>query len=50
MRFRSYGVSLAPALQAYCERVQAHPAVARWIREALAEPEVAAHHDAELPK
>ena len=50
MRFRTYGVSLAPALQAYCERVQAHPAVARWIQEALAEPEVAAHHDAELPK
>jgi glutathione S-transferase len=31
MRFRSYGVSLAPALQAYVERVVAHPAVARWI-------------------
>ncbi len=31
MRFRSYAVSLAPALQAYCERVAAHPAVAAWI-------------------
>ncbi|WP_211442300.1 glutathione S-transferase family protein [Collimonas humicola] len=40
MRFHSYGVSLAPALQAYAERVQAHPAVARWMREALAETEV----------
>lgn len=50
MRFHSYGVSLAPALQAYCERMRAHPAVARWISEALAEPEVAARHDAELPK
>ncbi|OHV94107.1 glutathione S-transferase [Janthinobacterium lividum] len=49
MRFRTYGVSLAPALNAYCERVQAHPAVARWITEALAETEVAAKHDAELP-
>lgn len=49
MRFRTYGVSLAPALNAYCERVQAHPAVARWIAEALAETEVAAKHDAELP-
>nr|WP_314634224.1 glutathione S-transferase family protein [uncultured Janthinobacterium sp.] len=49
MRFRTYGVSLAPALNAYCERVQAHPAMARWITEALAETEVAAKHDAELP-
>ena len=49
MRFRTYGVSLAPALNAYCERVQAHPAVARWITEALAETETAPKHDAELP-
>ena len=48
MRFRSYHVALAPALQAYCERVQAHPAVARWMREALAETEVAGKHDDEL--
>lgn len=40
MRFHSYSVSLAPALQAYAERVQAHPAVTRWMREALAETEV----------
>ena len=45
MRFRSYGVSLAPALQAYCERVQAHPAVARWMREALDEPYIAGAHE-----
>jgi glutathione S-transferase len=50
MRFRTYGVSLAPALQAYCDRVQAHPAVARWMREALAETEVAAKHDDDLPE
>jgi glutathione S-transferase len=48
MRFRTYGVTLAPALQAYCERVIAHPAVARWIREALAETETASRHDDEL--
>ncbi|NHZ77856.1 glutathione S-transferase [Massilia sp. CCM 8695] len=48
MRFRIYGVALAPALQAYCERVQAHPAVARWVREALAETDIAAHHDEEI--
>jgi glutathione S-transferase len=49
MRFKTYGVALAPALQAYCERVQAHPAVARWVREALAETEIAAGHEDELP-
>ena len=45
MRFRSYGVVLAPALNAYCDRISAHPAVARWVREALAETESAAKHD-----
>jgi glutathione S-transferase len=45
MRFRTYSVALAPALNAYCERVLAHPGVARWISEALAETEVAAKHD-----
>ena len=50
MRFGTYGVSLAPALQAYCDRVLAHPAVARWVREALAETEVAAKHDDILPQ
>lgn len=39
MRFRTYAVSLAPALQAYAERVVAHPAVAQWMLEALAENE-----------
>jgi glutathione S-transferase len=39
MRFRTYGVSLAPALHAYVERVAAHPAVAQWMREALDEQE-----------
>ena len=36
-RFKTYGVSLAPALQAYCERVENHPAVARWIKQAQLE-------------
>jgi len=44
MRFRSYAVSLAPALQAYVDRVVAHPAVAKWIAEALAEKEVLPDH------
>jgi glutathione S-transferase len=49
MRFNTYGVALAPALQAYCERVKAHPAVARWIADALAETEIASKHEDELP-
>ncbi|HEX9173156.1 MAG TPA: glutathione S-transferase family protein [Telluria sp.] len=48
-RFKTYGVALAPALQAYCERVLAHPAVARWVAEALAETEVAAKHEQDMP-
>lgn len=38
-RFKTYGVSLAPALQAYAERVLAHPAVNAWIQDALREPD-----------
>jgi glutathione S-transferase len=45
MRFRTYGVSLAPALQAYADRVAAHPAVAAWIAGALAETEAVARYD-----
>ncbi|WP_019142091.1 glutathione S-transferase family protein [Noviherbaspirillum massiliense] len=39
MRFRTYEVALAPALQAYVERIIAHPAVAQWMRDAENEPE-----------
>lgn len=44
MRFNTYGVFLAPALQAYMERVIAHPALARWIAEAHAETEILPLH------
>ncbi|OWY27959.1 glutathione S-transferase family protein [Herbaspirillum robiniae] len=44
MRFISYQVPLAPALQAYADRVKEHPAVARWIAEALAEKEILPDH------
>lgn len=50
MRFKTYGVALAPALQAYCERVAAHPAVARWMSEAMAENDPTPLHDAALPE
>ena len=45
MRFRTYSVSLAPALQAYADRVAQHPAVALWIAEALAEKEQLPQYD-----
>lgn len=47
MRFRTYTVSLAPALQAYADRVAAHPAVAHWMREALAETSHLEKYDAD---
>ncbi|NRR30825.1 glutathione S-transferase family protein [Oxalobacteraceae bacterium] len=50
LRFRTYGVSMAPALNAYCERVLAHPSVARWVYEAEAETEMAPKHDADMPE
>lgn len=37
MRFRTYGVSMAPALQAYMERVIMYPAVEQWIELAMTE-------------
>lgn len=49
-RFKTYGVTLAPALQAYCDRVLAHPAVARWVREAMQETDPTPLHDADLPR
>lgn len=45
MRFRTFEVSLAPALQAYADRVAAHPAVAQWIAGAVTETETAAKYD-----
>lgn len=45
MRFRTYGVWLAPAVQAYVDRVVAHPAVAQWMREALEETDTLEKYD-----
>ena len=50
MRFKTYGVALAPALQAYCDRMLAHPAVARWVAEAMRETDLTPLHDADLPR
>lgn len=48
MRFRTYAVSLAPALQAYCDRVAAHPAVRLWVKDALAETQRIEKYDVRL--
>lgn len=39
MRFKTYDVELDSRLQAYAERISAHPAVLQWIHEANAETE-----------
>jgi glutathione S-transferase len=44
-RFRTYDVFLAPALQAYCERVLDHPAIGQWVAEACLETEVIARFE-----
>jgi glutathione S-transferase len=44
-RFVTYDVFLAPALQAYVDRLMAHPAVAQWVRGANAETEIIARFE-----
>jgi glutathione S-transferase len=39
MRFNTYNVSLPPVLQAYADRMTAHPAVVKWVDGALRETE-----------
>lgn len=39
-RFQTYDVFLAPALQAYMQRVLQHPSVAQWMSEARGEAEI----------
>jgi glutathione S-transferase len=45
MRFRTYAVWVPPALQAYMDRVVAHPAVAQWIAEANKEADAIEKYD-----
>lgn len=45
MRFRTYAVALAPALDAYVSRIAVHPAVAQWIAEAHAETDASSKYD-----
>jgi glutathione S-transferase len=45
MRFATYAPALAEDTLAYCEAVRAHPAVAKWIADALAETEFVAEDE-----
>ena len=45
MRFRTYGVWSPPSVQAYVDRVIAHPAVAQWIVEANKEADTLEKYD-----
>ena len=40
LRFNTYEPQLSADIMAYCARVMAHPAVTRWVNEALLETEV----------
>lgn len=42
-RFLTYGVALDPVTQAYCDAVMALPAMQAWLRDAAAEPAIAAY-------
>ena len=42
-RFRTYGVTLAPELQAYADRLSALPAMQQWVAAARAETEFIAY-------
>lgn len=45
MRFRTYKVALTPMLQAYCDRIIAHPAVAQWMQDAMEERHAMPNYD-----
>ena len=45
VRLRGYGIELGTAAMAYAERLLAHPAVAEWIEQGIAEPWVDEPHE-----
>jgi glutathione S-transferase len=45
MRFKTYGVKIAPATQAYCEAMRNAPGIRAWIEEALQEKEFVAEDE-----
>jgi glutathione S-transferase len=45
MRLRGYGLPMSDTARAYAERVVAHPAVAAWVTEALAEQDFIAEDE-----
>ena len=47
VRLRGYGIELGTAAMAYAERLLAHPAVAEWIEQGIAEPWIDEPHEAD---
>ena len=47
-RVRSFGLDIGDAGQAWVEHILAHPAMLEWERQALAEPDREASHEAEI--
>ena len=47
-RVRSFGLDIGDAGQAWVEHIFAHPAMLEWERQALAEPDREASHEAEI--
>ncbi|WP_322528816.1 glutathione S-transferase family protein [Salinicola sp. LHM] len=45
VRLRGYGIELGTAAMAYAERLLAHPAVAEWIEQGIAEPWIDEPHE-----
>ncbi|MDH4574352.1 glutathione S-transferase family protein [Salinicola acroporae] len=47
VRIRGYGIELGTAPMAYVERLLAHPAVAEWVEQGIAEPWADEPHEAD---
>lgn len=47
VRLRGYGIELGMAAMAYADRLLAHPAVAEWIEQGIAEPWIDEPHEAD---
>ena len=47
VRIRGYGIELGATAMVYAERLLAHPAVAEWIEQGIAEPWVDEPHEAD---
>jgi glutathione S-transferase len=44
-RIKTYAAQITPQAQRYCEAMQNNPAIAAWVKDALAEPDVVAEDE-----